>query len=174
MQALARIHANVTALEPSETLIKTAREHLFTHPPGRNLSERIDYRVETIEDHLKQNTIKYDAVVVSEVLEHVDDKSGFLKACTEPLAVSLNAILFQAVFKQLHLQAGGSIFITTFNKTNLAWFGGIVMAENVLKKIPEGTHDWNKFISPRDTRRLLEHCEFTYFDPPSPKSIHSI
>lgn len=97
MQALARIHANVTALEPSETLIKTAREHLLTHPPGRDLSERIDYRVETIEDHLKQNTIKYDAVVVSEVLEHVDDKAGFLKACTEPLAVSLNGILFKSV-----------------------------------------------------------------------------
>lgn len=67
-----------------------------------------------------------------------------------------------SVSKQFYLQAGGSIFITTFNKTNLAWFGGIVMAENVLKKIPEGTHDWNKFISPRDTQRILEHCEFTF------------
>lgn len=88
------MHANVTAIEPSETLIRTAREHLHTYPSGTDLTERIDYRVETIEEHLKQNTIKYDAIVVSEVLEHVDDKGGFLNACTEPLAVSSNAIFF--------------------------------------------------------------------------------
>lgn len=86
---MARIHAHVVAIDPSENLIKTAREHL-TINPFETLSDRIEYRIETIEDHLTQTQTKYDAVVVSEVLEHVDDKAAFLKACTEPLAVSFH------------------------------------------------------------------------------------
>lgn len=139
-QQLARIHANIVAIDPSEVLINTARDHLLNYPPDSDLSKRIDYRTETIEDHISKTETKYDAVVVSEVLEHVDDKESFLKLCTTPLT------------------SGGSIFITTFNKTNLAWIGGIVFAEYLLKIIPEGTHDWNKFISPLETQRLLERC----------------
>lgn len=139
---MARIHANVVAIDPSEILIKTARDHLSNYPPDSEVSKRIDYRTETIEEHLNQTDTKYDAIVVSEVLEHVDDKESFLKLCTTPLA------------------PGGSIFITTFNKTGLAWLGGIVFAEYLLRIIPQGTHDWNKFISPLETQRLLESCMY--------------
>lgn len=137
---MARIHANIVAIDPSETLIKTAQDHLLKYPSNIDLSSRIEYRTETIEEHNSRTDTKYDAVVVSEVLEHVDDKESFLKFCTKPLS------------------PGGSIFITTFNKTPLAWFGGIVCAEYILKIIPQGTHDWNKFISPIDTQRLLDQC----------------
>lgn len=108
------------------------------NPNDNSLSERITYLNTTIEDHIVQTDDKYDAVVISEVLEHVDDKEAFLKACTTPLA------------------KGGSIFITTFNKTNFAWLGGIICAEYILNMIPRGTHDYNKFITPLDTQRLLE------------------
>lgn len=50
------------------------------------------------------------------------------------------------------------MFITTFNKTNLSWLGSIVFAEHLLRIIPEGTHEWDKFISPTDTKRMLEDC----------------
>lgn len=128
------------AIDPSTELIETARNHLQTYPPNDQLSKRIDYRNETIENHILKTNTKYDAVVVSEVLEHVDDKAEFLKLCTDPLS------------------SGGSIFITTFNKTNLAWLGGIVFAEYLLNIIPRGTHDWNKFIPPVETQRILEQC----------------
>lgn len=141
-QQLARIHANVVAIDPSTELIKTARNHLLIYPPNDELSKRIDYRTETIEEHNSKTDTKYDAVVVSEVLEHVDDKENFLKSCTESLS------------------PGGSIFITTFNKTTLAWIGGIVFAEYLLEVIPRGTHDWNKFIPPLETQRMLERCMY--------------
>lgn len=104
------------------------------------MASRIDYRTETIEEHISKNEKKYDAVVVSEVLEHVDEKESFLKLCTAPLL------------------SGGSIFITTFNKTTVAWLGGIIFAEYILNMIPHGTHNWNKFISPIETQRILEQC----------------
>lgn len=55
---------------------------------------------------------------------------------------------------------GGSFFITTLNKTLLSWLGGIIAAEYLLKLAPTGTHDFNKFISPDETRRLLEACGY--------------
>lgn len=129
------------AIDPSDELIKTARKHLQNDVQNK-LSQRVEYHIETIEDHIKRVDTKYDAVVVSEVLEHVDDKESFLKSCTAQLL------------------PGGSIFITTFNKTNLSWIGGILFAEYILNVIPRGTHDWNKFIPPLETQRLLERCMY--------------
>lgn len=57
------------------------------------------------------------------------------------------------------LKPKGSIFITTLNKNLVSWLGGIVGAEYILRLLPIGTHDWNKFISPDETRRLLEECK---------------
>lgn len=132
------------AIDPSKELVETAREHLLKYPSNDDLPKHIDYRNETIEDHLKTGAT-YDAVVVSEVLEHVDEKDAFLKSCTDPLL------------------PGGSIFITTFNKTNVSWLGGIVFAEYILNMIPRGTHDWNKFIPPVETQRILEQCNLMTF-----------
>lgn len=140
LQQLARINANVVAIDPSKELIKAAHDHLKIYSSHDELTKRIDYRTETIEEHNAKNNTKYDAVIVSEVIEHIDDKEQFLQACTEPLST------------------GGSIFITTFNKTNIAWLSGIICAEYILNMIPRGTHDWNKFISPLDTQRQLEQC----------------
>lgn len=54
------------------------------------------------------------------------------------------------------MQPGGSLFITTINKTNLSYVLGIVVAEQLLRIVPDGTHDWEKFVSPVDLERLLE------------------
>ena len=56
------------------------------------------------------------------------------------------------------MKPGGSIFLTTLNKTLPSWLGGIIAAENVLKLVPKGTHDWNKFITPAEMQSLLETC----------------
>lgn len=56
----------------------------------------------------------------------------------------------------LCVQLGGSLFITTINKTNLSFALGIVVAEQLLRIVPRGTHDWEKFISPEELERLLE------------------
>jgi polyprenyldihydroxybenzoate methyltransferase/3-demethylubiquinol 3-O-methyltransferase len=57
------------------------------------------------------------------------------------------------------VQPGGSLFITTINKTQLSYALAIVAAEEVLRIVPSGTHDWDKFVSPMELERLLESSE---------------
>ncbi|XP_053680889.1 ubiquinone biosynthesis O-methyltransferase, mitochondrial-like [Anopheles nili] len=134
-EALARLRANVVGIDPSEKLIKVAGEHAKESTSLK--PEHIQYHTETIEQHAAKNAEHYDAVVASEVLEHVNDKVAFIEQC-------LNA-----------LKPGGSLFITTINKTTPSWLGAIVAAEQIFKLVPEGTHDWDKFISPLDLQRIL-------------------
>ncbi|XP_078043030.1 ubiquinone biosynthesis protein COQ3, mitochondrial [Augochlora pura] len=136
-EPLARIGAEVTGIDASAELIATAKEHALLDP---NLDGKLNYIETVIEDFSVENKEKYNAVVASEVLEHVNDKELFLKCC-------INTIM-----------PGGSIFLTTLNKTLPAWLGGIIAAEHVLKLVPTGTHDWNKFITPTEIQRLLETC----------------
>lgn len=79
--------ANVTAIDPGEQVIQVARDHLENYPQNSPFVKRITYANQPIEVHIEQNASKYDAVIVSEVLEHVNDKVTFLKACTEALKV---------------------------------------------------------------------------------------
>ncbi|XP_051157549.1 ubiquinone biosynthesis O-methyltransferase, mitochondrial [Leptopilina boulardi] len=134
-EPLARIGADITGIDPSGELIQCAKKHASLDP---SLSKRLNYIQTSIEELTRSNTKTYDALVASEVLEHVADKETFLKYCTDLL------------------KPGGSIFLTTMNKTLPSWLGGIIAAEYILKMVPIGTHDWNKFISPSETRRLLE------------------
>lgn len=136
-EALCKLKATVTALDPSDKLLTTAREHLG--------DVEVDFTCDTIENHSQSNAEKYDAVVASEVLEHVVDQKSFLKACVETL------------------KPGGSIFITTFNKTQASWLAGIVIAEQVANIVPKNTHDWNLFISPAEVEKILKdlNCSTT-------------
>ncbi|XP_055628166.1 ubiquinone biosynthesis O-methyltransferase, mitochondrial [Toxorhynchites rutilus septentrionalis] len=134
-EALAQIRADVVGIDPGEKLVQVAESHARMN---ERIAGQITYSVETIEEHAKNNAEKYDAVVASEVLEHVNDKVSFLEHCI------------------MALKPGGSIFITTLNKTTASWLGGIIAAEYVLKLVPENTHDWDKFIPPLDCQRILK------------------
>ncbi|XP_058827215.1 ubiquinone biosynthesis O-methyltransferase, mitochondrial-like [Topomyia yanbarensis] len=135
-EALARIRADVCGIDPGEKLIEVAKDH--AQLLDQNIASKIHYEVETVEEHSKKNVEKYDAIVVSEVLEHVSNKIMFLEHCL------------------MALKPGGSIFITTLNKTTASWLGGIVAAEYILDLVPKNTHDWDKFISPLDLQRVLK------------------
>lgn len=118
-------------------MINIAKEHAKN---DKNLN-KLTYHCEAIEEHLKENFEKYDAVVVSEVIEHISEKVAFLDNCVKCL------------------KPNGSIFITTFNKTFLSKVGGIFFAEKILNIIPRGTHEWDKFISPHKLETILAKCE---------------
>ncbi|XP_017464276.1 PREDICTED: ubiquinone biosynthesis O-methyltransferase, mitochondrial [Rhagoletis zephyria] len=134
-EPLARLSANVTGIDLGEDVITTARTHLESHSP--ELKDRITYKIEPVEVHAKSNSNYYDAVVCSEVLEHIDDKAGFLTHCVHTL------------------KPGGSIFITTMNKTIPLWLGGILLGEYVFGIAPKNTHHWDKLVSPLDVQRIL-------------------
>ncbi|XP_018051354.1 PREDICTED: ubiquinone biosynthesis O-methyltransferase-like [Atta colombica] len=134
-ERLARIGAQVTGIDASTDLINIAKEHAKLDP---NISERVNYIQTTVEDFSQKEKESYDAVVASEVLEHVADVQLFLKKCVEIL------------------KPGGSIFITTENRTVASWLFVIVAAEYIFKKITFGTHDWNKFITPHEVQHILD------------------
>ena len=82
----------------------------------------------TIQDHAAANKEKYDVVVSSEVIEHVTEKEDFVKHCVECV------------------KPGGSILMTTPNKTWLSWFHMIFVFESFFRILPKGTHRYDIFI----------------------------
>lgn len=129
---MARLGCKVTGLDANPSIIDQAKLH------AKQQLLDIDYVASSIEEHVKENGDKYDAVVASEIIEHVTNKDEFLNACLDCL------------------KPKGSIFITTISKTALANFTGVFLAEKVFKLLPEGTHEFNKFIEPHKLQRLLE------------------
>lgn len=134
-EALARIGASVTGIDAGQSIIDAACSHACKDP---SVSDSITYICGTVEEHANKHKEFYDVVVASEILEHVFHPDLFVGAC-----VSL-------------LKPGGSIFITTLNRTCLMWAFGIIMAEYVLRVMPQGTHELEKCVKPHETEAFLE------------------
>ncbi|XP_061676693.1 ubiquinone biosynthesis O-methyltransferase, mitochondrial isoform X2 [Syngnathoides biaculeatus] len=147
-EPLGRIGAKVLGIDPVEESIGTAQRHLSCDP---DLSERVSYRACTLEElsadmaerEAGQGDVLFDAIIASEVVEHLADLETFALCCDHVL------------------KPGGSLFITTINKTNLSYALAIVVAEQLLRIVPRGTHDWEKFISPIELERRLESNGFS-------------
>jgi len=133
-EALARIGAEVTAIDACQENIDVARNHANL---DKQLQNNLNYMCTTVEEHVGNNIATYDAVVASEVIEHVDNPSTFIDKCSTAVKVD------------------GSIFLTTINKSTRSWMFAIIAAENILGLLPKGTHEWDKFISPSDLEDML-------------------
>ncbi|XP_059364066.1 ubiquinone biosynthesis O-methyltransferase, mitochondrial isoform X1 [Carassius carassius] len=138
-EPLGRLGADVLGIDPVEDSVRTAELHSSYDP---DLRERVRYQACTLEELAEEEVEGFHAVVASEVVEHLADLDAFASCC------------------QQVLKPGGSLFITTINKTNLSYVFGIVAAEQLLRIVPSGTHDWEKFMSPEDLERLVESFGF--------------
>ncbi|XP_007567518.1 ubiquinone biosynthesis O-methyltransferase, mitochondrial [Poecilia formosa] len=147
-EPLGRLGATVLGIDPVEDSVRIAQLHA-AHDP--DLRDRVSYQACTLEElsgegepqqQPEQGVTQFDAVVASEVVEHLADLDTFAICCSHVL------------------KPGGSLFITTLNKTNLSYALAIVVAEQLLHIVPRGTHDWEKFISPVELERLLESNGF--------------
>lgn len=130
-EALAEKNARVMGIDRSDTIIGVARTH------QQESRSTVDYRVQSVEELAKERPMSFDAVLAMEVLEHVPEPRVFLGGC-----VSL-------------VKPGGKIFFSTLNKTPRAWMMAIVGAEYVLRWLPRGTHQYEKFIRPSDLATWL-------------------
>ncbi|XP_028327009.1 ubiquinone biosynthesis O-methyltransferase, mitochondrial [Gouania willdenowi] len=142
-EPLGRLGATVLGIDPVEDSIGTARLHSSFDP---DLRQHVSYSACTLEDLCARDepeVAQFDAVVASEVVEHLADVEMFASSCSQML------------------KPDGSLFITTINRTNLSYALGIVAAEQLLRIVPSGTHDWEKFISPVELERLLESNGFS-------------
>jgi len=163
-EALARLGANVTAIDPSAENISVARSHSSRDP----LTATINYEQSTIEQ-VADSGRKFHAVCALEVIEHVDDPRGFLRACSRCLLNSNSASATTSSTSQGTSSTntssdenegfpavGGSLFVSTMNRTKQSYAMAILGAEYVLQMVPPGTHDWDKFIRPEELQSMVE------------------
>jgi 2-polyprenyl-6-hydroxyphenyl methylase/3-demethylubiquinone-9 3-methyltransferase len=129
-EPLARLGASVTGLDPAAENIEAARRHAT----GQSLA--IDYRTGRVED-LRAERLIFDAVVCLEVVEHVPEPAAFLEACTALV------------------RPGGLLLLSTLNRTIKAYLLAIVGGEYVLRWLPVGTHQWERFVTPDELARYL-------------------
>ena len=134
-EALARIGADVTGIDACHDNIEAAKHH--AEAAGDSLGN-LRYICTSVEELAEAGPESYDAVVASEVVEHV-----------------ANPEMFVAVMAGL-ARPRGSVFLTTLSRTRLSWLVAILGAEYVAGLLPRGTHDWDKFITPRDLQKLVE------------------
>ncbi|MBD8524786.1 bifunctional 2-polyprenyl-6-hydroxyphenol methylase/3-demethylubiquinol 3-O-methyltransferase UbiG [Pseudomarimonas arenosa] len=125
-EALNGAGAEVVAIDLAEELIEIARLHLLES--GR----AVDYRLCSAEQLAAAEPASFDVITCMEMLEHVPDPASVISA--------MAALL----------KPGGQLFLSTLNRTPLAFAGAIVGAEYLLRLLPRGTHQYKSFIKPSE------------------------
>ena len=134
-EPMCRLGAKVTAIDASEKNINVAK----FHSKKNNLN--IDY-ICTSPEKLKGEN-QFDVILNMEIVEHVNDVGFFLKSCSKLL------------------KKNGLMFVATINKTLKSYIFAIVGAEYVLRWLPIGTHEWEKFVKPEDLKKILMKYDFS-------------
>ena len=128
-EPMSRLGANVTGIDASDKNIKIAKLH------SKKNKLKINYLCSSPEK-LKIEK-KFDVILNMEIVEHVEDIDFFLKSCSKLL------------------KKNGLMFVATINKTLKSYIFAIVGAEYVLRWLPIGTHEWEKFVKPDDLKKIL-------------------
>ena len=134
-EPMARLGADVTGIDASDKNIEVAK----LHAKKNNL--KINY-INTVPENLAQHN-EFDIILNLEVIEHVENLDLYLSSCLKLL--KKKRIMFTA----------------TINRTLISYVKAIVGAEYVLRWLPIGTHDWNKFIKPEELEKKLTDLNFT-------------
>tara|TARA_E500000178_G_scaffold310018_1_gene324820 strand:+ start:218 stop:943 length:726 start_codon:yes stop_codon:yes gene_type:complete len=134
-EPMTRLGGQVTAIDASEKNIKVASLH------AQKNKLKINYLHKSPED-LDHNK-KFDIILNLEVVEHVEDVNLYLNSCYKLL------------------KDDGLMFTATINRTLTSYIKAIVGAEYILRWLPIGTHDWNKFIKPEELEKQLSDLNFS-------------
>lgn len=137
-ESLARAGANVTGIDLASNAIEVAKHHAKQDP-----SIQIDYYKASAEDFAEKHPEQFDVITCMEMLEHVPDPASIIEACARLL------------------KPQGKIFLSTLNRNIKSYLYAIIGAEYILKLLPQGTHDYAKFIRPSELSRVLREKGFT-------------
>ena len=129
-EPLARLGAKVTGIDAIKRNIEIAKHHL------KKSKLNIKYYNFSPEKFVTKN--KYDVILNMEIVEHVDNVDIFIKQSSK------------------FLKKSGIMFIATLNQTLKSYIVAIIGAEYILKWLPIGTHDWQKFVKPDDLIRICK------------------
>jgi 2-polyprenyl-6-hydroxyphenyl methylase/3-demethylubiquinone-9 3-methyltransferase len=130
-EPLARLGAQMVGADPAEDNITVARAH------AQESGVAVDYRATTAED-LAAAKERFDVVLAMEVVEHVVDVELFVQTCAAMV------------------KPGGLMIAATLNRTLKSFALAIVGAEYVLRWLPRGTHQWDKFVTPNELETAFE------------------
>ncbi|EMF7382041.1 bifunctional 2-polyprenyl-6-hydroxyphenol methylase/3-demethylubiquinol 3-O-methyltransferase UbiG [Vibrio parahaemolyticus] len=136
-ESMAKEGATVTGLDMGKEPLEVARLHAL------ETGTKLTYIQSTIEDHAAENAGTYDVVTCMEMLEHVPDPLSVIRSCA-------------ALVKP-----GGHVFFSTLNRNIKSYLFAIVGAEKLLKIVPEGTHDHEKFIKPAEMMKMIDQTDLT-------------
>lgn len=125
-ESMAHAGADVMGIDLAEAPLSVARLHAM------ETGAKVDYRSISTEDCAIEMPEQFDCVTCLEMLEHVPDPASTVAACAR-LA-----------------KPGGRLFFSTLNRNPKSWLFAIVGAEYVLRLLPRGTHEWQKFIKPSE------------------------
>ena len=137
-EPMTRLGGNITGIDASEKNIKIAKLH------AQKSGLKIKY-IKASPEELGDEQ-KFDIILNLEIVEHVDNLNLYIQSC-----------------KKL-LKKNGLMFTATLNRTFTSYIKAIIGAEYVLRWLPIGTHDWNKFIKPEELEKILSGENFTTLD----------
>lgn len=133
-ESMARCGAVVTGLDMADDSLNVARLHAL------EAGVEVNYQQATAEQYAQSHAAQFDVVTCMEMLEHVPQPVSVIQACAD-LA-----------------KPGATLFFSTLNKTWKAYLLAIIGAEQLLKLVPKGTHEFSKFIRPSELMRFLEQA----------------
>lgn len=133
-ETLAKNWAEVTGIDMGEMPLKIAKLHAL------EAELTINYQQTTAEAKAEQATGEFDVVTCMEMLEHVPDPASIIKACSELV------------------KPGGDVFFSTLNRHPKAYLVAVLGAEYVMKMLPKGTHDYQRFIKPSEMAAWCRHA----------------
>jgi len=130
-EPMSRLGADVTGIDASEKNIQVAKLH------AKKSNLNIKYLCSSPENFITDT--KFDVILNMEIVEHVEDVDFFLKSCSKLL------------------KKGGIMFVATINKTLKSYLFAIIGAEYIMRWLPIGTHQWEKFVIPKDLENILKN-----------------
>ncbi len=139
-ESLAKLGATVTGIDMGTEPLNVAKLHALES----NLT--INYEKITAEEKAQQCNETFDMVTCMEMLEHVPDPASVINACATLV------------------KPGGLVFFSTLNKTVKSYLLAILAAEKILKLVPDGTHDHDKFIKPSQLIAWAEESQLKCID----------
>lgn len=134
-ESMAKRGAEVLGIDMGEAPLAVATLHA-----QEQKVENINYRQVTVEQLAEEQPASFDVVTCLEMLEHVPDPAAIVAAC------------YRLV------KPGGQVFFSTINRNPKSWLFAIVGAEYVLRLLPRGTHDYQKFIRPAELGRWIREA----------------
>ncbi|WP_122034960.1 bifunctional 2-polyprenyl-6-hydroxyphenol methylase/3-demethylubiquinol 3-O-methyltransferase UbiG [Aliivibrio sp. EL58] len=131
-ESMANQGADVIGLDMGKEPLTVARLHAL------ETGTTLEYIQSTAEQHAEENPETYDVITCMEMLEHVPDPLSVIRSCAKMV------------------KPGGHVFFSTLNRNIKSYLFAIVGAEQLLKLVPKGTHDHDKFIRPSELLKMLD------------------